>query len=165
MATLAPDGAPPRRFDSGPKKIVGMSNPGGAERQVALAASREEPGMRYHCMIFFDPQKVFNGSPESNAVLAEIGPHDAKLRASDHFVTSEPLNLPKEAVTVRVRDGKTSKIDGPFMETREMLGGLVVIEAHDLDEAVRIAAEMPFAKLGAIEVRPAIDYSKPRPTL
>jgi hypothetical protein len=121
--------------------------------------------MRYHCMIFFDPQKVFNGSPESNAVLAEIGPHDAKLRASGHFVTSEPLNLPKEAVTVRVRDGKTSKIDGPFMETREMLGGLVVIEAHDLDEAVRIAAEMPFAKFGAIEVRPAIDYSKPRPTL
>ena len=91
--------------------------------------------MRYHCMIFFDPQKVFNGSPESNAVLAEIGPHDSKLRASGHFVTSEPLNLPKEAVTVRVRDGKTSKIDGPFMETREMLGGLVVIEARDLDEA------------------------------
>ena len=121
--------------------------------------------MRYHCMIFFDPQKVFNGSPESNAVLAEIGPHDSKLRASGHFVTSEPLNLPKEAVTVRVREGKTSKIDGPFMETREMLGGLMVIEARDLDEAVGIAAEMPYAKLGAIEVRPAIDYSKPRPTL
>jgi hypothetical protein len=121
--------------------------------------------MRYHCMIFFDPRKVFNDSPESNAVLAEIGPHEAELKASGHFVTSEPLNLPREAVTVRVRDGKTSKIDGPFMETREMLGGLVVIEARDLDEAVRVAATMPFARLGAIEVRPAIDYSKPRPKL
>jgi hypothetical protein len=121
--------------------------------------------MRYHCMIFFDPRKVFNDSPESNAVLAELGPHEAKLRASGHFVTSEPLNLPREAVTVRVRDGKTSRIDGPFMETREVLGGLVVIEARDLDEAVRVAADMPHAKLGAIEVRPAIDFSKPRPKL
>ena len=121
--------------------------------------------MRYHCMIFFDPQKVFNDSPESNAVLGALRPFEAKYRASGHFVTSEPLNLPKEAVTVRVRGGKTSRIDGPFMETREMLGGLIVIEARDLDEAVGIAAEMPYAKLGAIEVRPAIDYSKPRPKL
>ena len=66
---------------------------------------------------------------------------------------------------MRVRDGKTSTTDGPFMETREMLGGLIVIEARDLNEAVQIAAEMPYAKLGAIEVRPAIDYSKPRPKL
>jgi hypothetical protein len=156
---------PPRRFDSGPKKIGEMSNPGGAERQAAFAAPTEEPRMRYHCMIFFDPQEVFNDSPESNAILAELGAHEAKLRASGHFVTSEPLNLPREAVTVRVRDGKTSRTDGPFMETREMLGGLVVIEARDLDEAVRVAADMPHAKLGAIEVRPAIDYSKPRPKL
>ena len=121
--------------------------------------------MRFHCMIYFDPRQVFNDSPESNAVLGELGASEAKLRASGHFISSEPLNLPKEAVTVRVRDGKASKIDGPFMETREMLGGLVVIEARDLNEAVAIAADMPHAKLGAIEVRPAIDYSKPRPKL
>jgi hypothetical protein len=54
---------------------------------------------------------------------------------------------------------------GPFMETKEMLGGFVEIEARDLNEAVRIAASMPFAKLGFIVVRPVVDYSKPRPRL
>ena len=100
-----------------------------------------------------------------NAVLAQVGPHNDELRASGHFVTSQALTLPQEAVTVRVRDGKTSTTDGPFMETKELLGGLVVIEARDLNEAVRLAGAMPFAKLGAIEVRPVVDFSKPRPTL
>jgi hypothetical protein len=73
--------------------------------------------------------------------------------------------MPQEAITVQVRDGKMSTTDGPFMETREMLGGLVVIEARDLNEALRIAAGMPHARLGHVEVRPAIDFSKPRPKL
>jgi hypothetical protein len=121
--------------------------------------------MRYHCMIYFDPKKAFNDSPESNAMLAESGPYEARLKANGHHVMSQPLNLPSEAITVRVRDGKTTTTDGPFMETREMLGGLIVIEARDLNEAVQVAAGIPFAKLGAIEVRPEIDYSKPRPKL
>ena len=121
--------------------------------------------MRYHCLIYFDPQTVFNGSPEANAVLAAVGPHDAELKASGHLLMSEPLNLPREAITVQVRDGKMSTTDGPFMETKELLGGIILIEARDLNEAVRIAAGIPFAKLGHVEVRPAIDFSKPRPTL
>lgn len=121
--------------------------------------------MRYHCLIYFDPQKVFDGSPEANAVLAEAGPHDQALKASGRLVTSEPLNLPKEAITVRVRDGKLSTTDGPFMETREMLGGIMLIEARDLNEAITIAAGIPFARLGHVEVRPAIDFSRPRPSL
>jgi hypothetical protein len=64
-----------------------------------------------------------------------------------------------------MRDGKMSATDGPFMETKEMLGGLVVIEARDLNDALRIAASMPHARLGHIEVRPVIDYSSPRPKL
>jgi len=121
--------------------------------------------MRYHCLIYFDPTKVFDGSPESNAVLAEAGPHDAGLRASGHLVMSEPLNLPREAVTVQVRGGEMSTTDGPFIETREMLGGILLIEARDLNEAIRIAGGIPFARLGHVEVRPAIDFSKPRPTV
>ena len=121
--------------------------------------------MQYHCLVYFDPQKVFNDSPEANALLEEIGPHAAALKASGHLIMSQPLNLPREAITVRVRDGKTSATDGPFMETKEMLGGLVLIEARDLNEAVRIASEMPHAKLGSIEVRPVIDFTKPRPKL
>jgi len=121
--------------------------------------------MRYHCLIYFDPKTVFNGSPESNAVLASVGAHDRALEASGHMVLSEALNMPQSAITVQVRDGKVSTTDGPFMETKEMLGGIIVIEAHDQDEALKIAAEIPFAKLGHIEVRPAIDFSGPRPEL
>ena len=121
--------------------------------------------MQYVCLIYNDPKSVFNDSPESNAVLAEVGPHNESLRASGHFVTSHALVLPRDAVTVRVREGRVSATDGPFMETKEMLGGLVVIEAADLNEAVRAAGTMPFARLGSIEVRPLIDFSKPRPKL
>lgn len=121
--------------------------------------------MRYACLIYFDPKKVFDQSPESNAVLAEVGPHDAALRASGHLVMSQALTLPHEAMSVRVRDGKMSATDGPFLETREMLGGFLLIEARDLNEAVQIAAKIPFAKLGTVEVRPEVDFSRPRPTL
>ena len=121
--------------------------------------------MQYHCLIYFDPKEIFGGSPEAKALLEEVAPHSAQLTASGHLVAAYPLNLPKEAITVTTRSGKTSTTDGPFVETKEMLGGLVVIEARDLNEAIQIAAGMPHAKLGHVEVRPAIDYSKPRPDL
>lgn len=119
--------------------------------------------MQFHCMIYFDPKVVFAATPEAQALLAAIGPHTAELTASGKLVLSMPLNLPQEAVTVKVREGVTSTTDGPFMETKEVLGGLVVIEAKDLAEAIAIAATMPHASLGHVEVRPAIDFSKPRP--
>jgi len=121
--------------------------------------------MQYVCLIYFDPKKVFNQSPEANAVLAAAGPYDAELKASGQLLMAQALTLPNEAVTVQVRDGKMSATDGPFMETKEMLGGFILIEARDLNEAVRIAAGIPLAKLGSIEVRPVVDFSKPRPRL
>ena len=121
--------------------------------------------MRYVCLIYFDPQKVFDQSPEANAVLAEVGPYDAGLEASGHKLSSQALKLPKDAITVQVRDGKVSTTDGPFMETKEMLAGFILIEARDLNDAVRLAAGHPFARVGFIEVRPIVDFSQPRPTL
>jgi len=121
--------------------------------------------MRYVCLIYFDPQSVFDRSPEAEAVLAEVGPFDAEMRASGHLVMSQALKLPADARTVRVRRGKVSVTDGPFMETKEVLGGFVLIEASDQDEAVRIAAGIPFARLGSVEVRPIVDYREPRPKL
>jgi hypothetical protein len=121
--------------------------------------------MQYVCLIYFDPAKVFNQSPEGNAVIAEAAPYDAKLRASGHLVMAQALKLPKDAITVQVRDGKMSAVDGPFMETKEMLGGFILIEARDLNEAVRIAAGIPFARVGSVEVRPIVDFSEPRPKL
>jgi hypothetical protein len=121
--------------------------------------------MQYVCLIYFDPKTVFDGSAESNAVLGAVGPNNEAMRASGHMVSSEALTLPHEAITVRVRDGKVSTTDGPFMETREVLGGFVLIEARDLNEAVQVASAIPFAKLGSVEVRPVVDFSKPRPQL
>jgi hypothetical protein len=121
--------------------------------------------MRYVCLIYFDPKKVFDGSPESKAVLAAVGPHGEALKANGQLVFAQTLALPAEAMTVQVRDGKISATDGPFMETKEMLGGLTVIEAPDLTAAVQLAAGIPFAQLGSIEVRPVPDFTKPRPKL
>src|SRR5262245_17922444 len=121
--------------------------------------------MQYACLIYFDPRNVFDQSPEAEAVLRDVGPHDAELKASGRLVAAHALELPSEAMTVQVRDGKMSATDGPFMETKEMLGGLMLIEARDMNEAVRIAAAIPFARLGSVEVRPLVDYSKPRPQL
>ncbi|NUP08163.1 MAG: YciI family protein [Polyangiaceae bacterium] len=121
--------------------------------------------MRYMCLIYFDPQKVFDDSPESNALLASVGPHDRELSASGRLVSSEALTLPKDAMTVSVRDGKMSATDGPFLETKEVLAGFLLIEARDLNEAVQIAGGIPFAKVGHVEVRPVVDFSQPRPKL
>ena len=121
--------------------------------------------MRYACLIYFDPKQVFDRSPEAEAVLRDAGPHDAALQASGRLVAGVPLQLPETAVTVRVRGGRSSVTDGPFVEAREMLGGLLLVEARDLDEAVQIASGIPFARLGAVEVRPLVDYSRPRPAL
>src|SRR5262245_44107182 len=121
--------------------------------------------MRYACLIYFDPRTVFDRSPEAEAVLRAVGPHDGELKASGRMVSSLALQLPDTSRTVQVRDGKISATDGPFLETKEMLGGVVVIEARDLDDAVRIAAGIPFATLGFIEVRPLVDFSAPRPEL
>ena len=121
--------------------------------------------MRYICLIYYDAKKLVDGSAESNAALAECSGHDEKLKESGHFVTGEALELPSSAMTVQVRDGKMSSTDGPFLETREMLGGIIVIDARDLNEAARVASTHPLARIGSIEVRPAVDFSTPPPTL
>ena len=119
--------------------------------------------MRYACLVYVDPAVAFNGSPESNAVLDEAGPASRELTRRGFI--NEALTLPAEAVTVRVRNGKMRKTDGPFMETKEVLAGFVIIEAEDMDAALTMAATNPMAKLGAVEVRPLVDFSKPRPVL
>jgi hypothetical protein len=121
--------------------------------------------MRYACLIYYHPKTLFGGSPAANAVLAECAGYDEVLKASGHFVTGEALVLPEEAMTVQVRDGKMSSVDGPFMETKEILGGIIVIEARDLNEAVRVASGHPLATIGFVEVRPVVDFSQPPPVL
>lgn len=120
---------------------------------------------RYACLIHYDPKVLFGGGPEANAALAECEGYDEVLKGQGAFVLGEALELPESAMTVRVREGRMSATDGPFMESREMLGGLVLIEAVDLNAALRLAAGHPLARIGAIEVRPVVDFSRPRPEL
>jgi len=80
--------------------------------------------------------------------------YDRSIRDSGHCVASEALESVTTATTVRVRNGKVAIVDGPFAETKEILAGFYLIEARDLDEAIKLAAKIPPAEVGSIEVRP-----------
>jgi hypothetical protein len=91
--------------------------------------------------------------------------YDVELKRTGRYVTSEALQGPESASCVRVRGGKVSTTDGPFAETKEHLGGFILIEARDLNEALRVAAGIPLAALGAtIEVRPVYGIPLPEGT-
>ncbi len=96
---------------------------------------------------------------EMGAMLAEYGAFTQSIIASGAFKAGDRLKASSTATTVRVREGKTLMTDGPFAETREQLGGYYLIEAKDLDEAAAIAARIPSARYGSIEVRPLFVYS------
>jgi hypothetical protein len=104
--------------------------------------------MKYLCLVYLD-EKRLNELPDEDCVA-----YDAAIRDSGHCLASEALQPVHTATTVRVRDGKVSITDGPFAETKEQLTGFYMIEALDLNEAIRIAANIPPARVGSIEVRP-----------
>jgi hypothetical protein len=81
------------------------------------------------------------------------------IKKSGHYVGGNALQPVSTATTVRVRSGKMSTTDGPFAETKEQLGGYYLIEAKDLNDALQVAAKIPSAKVGTVEVRPIQEYS------
>lgn len=89
---------------------------------------------------------------------AEYGAYTQSIVQSGHFKAGDGLQPSTTATTVRVRDGKTLTTDGPFAETREQLGGYYLVEAKDLDAAIALAARIPNARDGSIEVRPVMIY-------
>jgi hypothetical protein len=91
-------------------------------------------------------------------VMAEYGAFTQSIIQSGHFKAGDGLQPTATATTVRVREGKTLTTDGPFAETREQLGGYYLVEARDLDTALAIAARIPGATTGSIEVRPVMIY-------
>jgi hypothetical protein len=86
---------------------------------------------------------------------ADCAAYAGSLEASGHMLAGQALQPVETATTVRVRDGKTSVVDGPFAETKEQLAGFYLIDARDLNEAIQIASGIPPARIGSIEVRPA----------
>lgn len=104
--------------------------------------------MKYLCLVYGDETKVHT-VPDRECL-----DYDEALRESGRCLASEALESVRTAATVRVRDGKLSVTDGPFAETKEQLAGFYLIEAADIDEAIQLAAAIPPARVGSIEVRP-----------
>ena len=111
--------------------------------------------MQYLLLIYED-EKVWNtlSEAERGKIYGEYMTFTSDIKKSGHWIGGNPLQPVHTATTVRVRDGKMSTTDGPFAETREQLGGYYLVEAKDLDEATAIAARIPIARIGSIEVRP-----------
>jgi len=111
--------------------------------------------MQYLLLIYSNEKNWEKLSKEEEAaILGEYGAFTQSIAQSGHYKAGEALEPTSTATTVRVKDGKTTVTDGPFAETREQLGGFYLIEAKDLDEATAIAARVPGARHGCIEVRP-----------
>ncbi len=111
--------------------------------------------MKYLCLVYSDENTLHSlpDSPEDSECLA----YAVSLADSQHLVAGEALQPVNTAATVRVRNGKVSVTDGPFAETKEQLAGFYLIEARDLNEAIAVAAKIPPARVGSIEVRPVRD--------
>ncbi len=111
--------------------------------------------MKFLCTVWLDGKKIDALPPaEKDALDRGSLAHDKALMAAGHLLVAQALQSPETAVTVRIRDGKVSATDGPFVEIKEHLGGFLLIEARDRDEAVAIARKVPILQFGAIEVRP-----------
>ena len=111
--------------------------------------------MKYLCLAYEEEQKLNALSKaEWDALRAETLAYVEALAKKGYLIAAEPLKSVRTARTVRVRNGKLSITDGPFAETKEILGGFFLINAADLSEALQIASNWPSARLGSIEVRP-----------
>jgi hypothetical protein len=111
--------------------------------------------MKYLCLIYQD-ESLARSLPqaEGEKIFGEYVVFTQELNKSGRLLGSNRLQPTETATTVRVRDGKVTTTDGPFAETKEQLGGYYLIEARDLNEAIQVAAKIPSARFGSIEVRP-----------
>lgn len=114
--------------------------------------------MKFICLGYIEPNK-FESMPETerNAFLDECFTYDDGLRKNGHFAAGEALQGAHTARTLRWKNGKVSVTDGPYAETKEFLGGLLVLEARDLDHATELMSKHPGVRVGPFEIRPAAD--------
>jgi len=111
--------------------------------------------MKYMLLIYLDEQALSETERQECYVESTQFAHD--LQSTGQYLAANPLHQTAMATSVRVRDGKRLVTDGPFAETREQLGGYFLVNAKDLDEAIAVAARIPMARKGIVEVRPVID--------
>ena len=114
--------------------------------------------MKFVCLGYIEAGK-FEAMPESerNAFVDGCFTYDDELRRNGHFAGGEALQPARTAVTLRYRNGKVAATDGPFAETKEQLGGILILEARDLEHAVELMSKHPGVRAGPFEIRPAAD--------
>jgi hypothetical protein len=111
--------------------------------------------MKYVCLVYLVEKDMNEMTKrESDACVDESLAYDDALRKSGHLIVAHALQPIEAATTIRVRNGKVSATDGPFAETKEQLGGFMLIDARDLNDAIQMATKIPMARHGSIEVRP-----------
>jgi len=116
--------------------------------------------MKYLCAVYFEPNALEGLSASEQADLNRVSVrYNEVLSKSGNFIAASALQPAKTARTVRSRGGKVSVTDGPFAETKEVLGGFIFIEAVNMEEALRIAGNIPMAEFGSIEVRAELKIS------
>ena len=114
--------------------------------------------MKFVCLGYADLKKMQDFSPqEMSAMMEQCFAYDDELRRGRHFIGGEALQPPEQAATVRMRDGKVIVTDGPYAESKEQLGGILLLEARDLEHAVALMSKHPGVKFGPFEIRPAND--------
>lgn len=119
--------------------------------------------MKFILLIYNDPAKLDAIKGERfNAEMRDCLAHADDLRARGSLLDTQMLEDPERAKSVRVRQGRVTATDGPFAETKEVLGGFNLIEADSMEEAVRMAAEFPWIRTGCVEVRPVRDIEAVR---
>ena len=117
--------------------------------------------MKYICLGYIEEEKWETMSDsERNAMLDDCFAYDDVLRENGHFAGGEALQGPRSATTLRWKNGKVSITDGPYAETKEQLGGILVLEARDLDHAIQLMSKHPGVKAGPFEIRPVADLTK-----
>ncbi len=115
--------------------------------------------MKYICLGYMEPNKFETMSEsERNALVDDCLAYDDELRKHGHFVGGEALQSCRNAVTLRWKDGKVAIADGPYAETKEQLGGILMLEARDLNHAVQLMSKHPGVKGGPFEIRPAAEF-------
>ena len=113
--------------------------------------------MKYMLLIYGDETAL--SEPEREACYVESTQLAREIQSKGQYIAANPLCPTAMATSVRVREGRRLVTDGPFAETREQLGGYFLVDAHDLDEAMGIAARIPMARKGTVEIRPVIEIA------
>lgn len=119
--------------------------------------------MKFMLLIYNDPDLLGQmPSTEFDVTMRGCLEHADELKQEGSLLESQMLEAPSAARSVRVRKGRLTAVDGPFAETKEVLGGFNLIEAKDMDEAVQIAAQFPWTRTGCVEIRPVLDIESVR---